>query len=256
MLSRRRTWLGVLAVNVVVAVAGIYSDLSALGMDVIEIPWRLAALSLAGPGQNAPMIVVIGWLMMPASFLVGAGEPFSALARAWMRMALVRTGNRCVFWFGRLLAHFLVGALFVGAVFLIRWVVAGIVVSATSPSVPAGISIAGLEGHAGLALGAWIGANVLAAVWWVTGVRACLSVYWDRPGIPTVVTLFVAYTLTVLGTRLPAIVRYGRPLVGARLNASMDGLTQADWIGLILLSVVWIGSSVGLGYSRLRKCDL
>lgn len=165
---------------------------------------HLLAQTWQGPRSHAPILLVFFWMVIPTSWVLALGEPWSPLWQGWNRLQATREHTRCVGWSGTLLA--LWGAIAVAVGILL------------SGSLVAGMWIVGVAwGH-----GVWLVIfqqflSLSTLLWTYVLLMMGLGLVAQRPGWPMVGSLGLGYCGVIVLTAHPAIATWFPALLGLGL---------------------------------------
>lgn len=253
-LVRRKIWLVILAV---VALRALLESTNVINMYLFEgeLPnvWEVGVSVLGGPFLSDTVIHVLGWMMIPAGFLLGVGEPYSELSASWNGMLLTRVSRRQRFWWWRMAAWFIVGLLYSLLAVVITAAVTYLLLPQGSVVLPTELHLGPLQAPARSVI-IWVICSLVASVWWYTALCMLMSLLFPHAGVSTIGTLIGGYCLTALGLHRASLLPYLSPLIGANANLAVQGfLNSALFVQLGLATAAYGLGGLLLGYALFRR---
>ncbi|MGO0122494.1 hypothetical protein ACTLLP_04585 [Desulfothermobacter acidiphilus] len=210
-----------------------------------------------GPPLHPSVYGVLGWVSLPAAFLVAMGEPFSLLAIPWERVILIRMPHRLGYWTGKIAAWLLAGWLYCLLAFALAAVVAlGLSPSSISKNLPPYLIVGDrfISGP-GLPVLAWVFVGVLVTNWWFMISLFFLSLALKQPGMATVWTILLNTFLVALAGTSPFAARLLGPVAGPVLLAQALGpeLAPSSFLAAGCLACSWLVAAGVAGYLVFRR---
>ncbi|ASS99347.1 hypothetical protein B9L19_01955 [Geobacillus thermocatenulatus] len=252
---RKRSLLFFLLIGVYVLVSEI-NFLYGFGVNKSSLnSWQLIVAVLEGPSLHPPIFQIIGWLVLPTIFVLGMGEPFSFFQLQRVKILLSRIPTRWDYWWGRLIAWYVLGVLFVAFVLVISILLSGMVVSSDHWKIPRAL-ILNQKTQPFQTVIIWSSFNLLTTIWWYITILVIFSMFFSHSGIATIVTLVAGCILTFIGANDEQFIPFLRPLLGAKLNGLSDNIIDSNsFMHLVYSSCAWFLLSI-VGYVIFRCKDL